>query len=132
MTTNADITVFNRYRDENGEEQYRRRVLYGVYWSSSAGAVVDKTGFTHAQSVKCIVPYESGYQDYLPPLEYEEDPEGHWTIGENDCVVKGVIATDYDGVCDIEANNDYVMRPLSATVNDKGSIMMHHISIIGV
>ncbi len=132
MITNADATIFNRYRDENGQEHYRRRVLRGVYWNASAGAVVDNTGFTRAQSLKCIVPYDSGYQDYLPPAEYEKDPEGHWTVGENDRIVKGVADTDYDGVCDIEQNHSDVMRPLSASVKDAGSPHMRHIKIVGV
>lgn len=94
MTTNADITVYNRKYDPTSREyRWLRTVILGVssYINENSSAVNDAA--RNENSAVFRVPKESeAYKTYLTPYEYEyaTHPEGFWTFAPGDIIVLGV------------------------------------------
>ncbi len=135
MITNTPATVFNRYRDELGRERWRRTILRDVFWNSSQGAQIEKSGFRGTGTLKCMISakvFAEG-REYMPPSAYESEPEKerHWTLGENDRLVRGAIEEDYEDIRDMEKSHVEVFRPEVVEVKDFGSRGGRHIRVTG-
>lgn len=87
------VTVYNKYLD-SGIEKWQRTVLKGVFWDSSKGAVVRKTGVTSADGLRLIIPMT--VKGYMKPKEWAALPDktGFWTLQSGDTVILGDIARE--------------------------------------
>lgn len=92
---NDAVTVYNKYLD-GSTEKWQRTVLHGVFWDSSKGAVVRKTGVASADGLRLIVPMS--IKGYRKPREWAALPvkSGSWTLQSGDTVILGEI--DYEVV----------------------------------
>lgn len=92
---NDTITVYNKYLDGT-TEKWQRTVLRGVFWDSSKGAVVRKTGVSSADGLMLIIPM--AIPGYKKPKEWADlaDKSGSWTLQSGDIVILGEI--DYEVV----------------------------------
>ncbi len=116
------VTVYNKYLD-NKVEKWQRTVLKGVFWDSSKGAVVRKTGMASVDGLQLIIPkgaiattmevivipgekegdpekveIKSSTGKYSPPKTWANlnDRRGYWTLQSGDTVILGEI--DYEVV----------------------------------
>ncbi len=82
------ITIYNKDRSE----KYHRKVIKGVFWDSSKGSIMRKTGSTAADGLMLIIPINAD-KNYLKPKEWLEltDKTGHWTLQPKDVVILGKI-----------------------------------------
>ena len=85
------VTVYNKYT-EAGTEKWQRTVLSGVFWDSSKGSVVRKTGIASADGLRLIIPMS--IKGYVKPKAWEDlaDKTGSWTLQEGDTVILGDIS----------------------------------------
>lgn len=88
------VTVYNKYKDAAGVEKWKRTVLSGVFWDSSKGAIIRKTGVASSDSLLLIVPMNVTVIDksiYKKPKEWDALPDktGFWTLQEGDTVILG-------------------------------------------
>ena len=82
------VTIYNK--DSAG--QYHRKVICGVFWDSSKGSVMRKTGSTAADGLALIIPFDAD-KSYLKPKEWEAltDKSTNWTLQPKDIAVLGKI-----------------------------------------
>ena len=95
------VTIYNKYKDSAGTEKWQRTVLSGVFWDSSKGAVVRKTGVASADGLMLIVPMDvtvPSDRQYKKPKEWVAlaDKTRTWTLQSGDTVILGEI--DYEVV----------------------------------
>ncbi|WP_027399850.1 DUF6751 family protein [Anaerovorax odorimutans] len=85
------VTIYNK--DSSG--QYHRKVISGVFWDSSKGAVMRKTGSTAADGLTLIIPFTAD-KTYLKSKEWLAltDKSTNWTLQPKDIVILGAI--DYE------------------------------------
>ena len=84
------VTVYNKHMD-GSTEKWQRTVLSGVFWDSSKGAVVRKTGIASADGLTLIIPMV--IPGYMKPKEWTSlaNKTGFWTLQEGDTVILGSI-----------------------------------------
>ncbi|WP_312093463.1 DUF6751 family protein [Aminipila sp.] len=82
------VTIYNKDK----EEHYHRKVISGVFWDSSKGSVMRKTGSTAADGLMLIIPFNTD-KTYLKPKEWLElaDKSTNWTLQPKDIVVLGAV-----------------------------------------
>ena len=87
------VTIYNKYK--NGTvEKWQRTVIQGVYWNSSKGAVIRKTGVVSADGVQLIIPFTADKNKaYVKPQEFARlsDKSGRWTLQSKDIIIMGDI-----------------------------------------
>lgn len=85
------VTVYNKYLDGTAEK-WQRTVLKGVFWDSSKGATVRKTGVSSADGLMLIIPMT--IPGYKKPKEWAAlaDKTGSWTLQNGDTVILGDIS----------------------------------------
>ncbi len=85
------VTIYNKYLDA-ATEKWQRTVLRGVFWDSSKGAVVRKTGVSSADGLMLIIPMS--ITGYVKPKEWTalSDRTGSWTLKSGDTVILGNIS----------------------------------------
>lgn len=90
MTTNATITVYNRYLTGPGEYSLRRTVIRGVWWHADQRVTVSEDGVQSGDAYKVRIPLHAdfGGSAYVPPWEFE-GAEGTWTLNGDDYVMRG-------------------------------------------
>lgn len=126
---NDTITVYNKYRGEDGFEQWQRSVVKGVFWNAIKGAVIRRTGISTADSVQIIIPcaVRVDSRTYKEPKAWEQLPDkmGHWTLKPGDTVIKGSI--DYEIVKSSKELQGYddVLNITSVDFKDFSSDMAH-------
>ncbi len=121
------VTIYNKYKDGT-IEKWNRTVLSNVFWNSSKGAVMRKTGTASADGLQLIIPFSSdASHGYLKPKEFADSPDktGHWTLAPKDIVILGEI--DYEVVrssSELTAFDD-VLTITSVDTRNFGSEMDH-------
>lgn len=124
MLTNCDMTIFNRYV-ENRETKYQRSHVIGVHWEDTKGANILKSGLESADASQIYIPFEHG-KNYLPPKGWKKNREGHFTLQEEDVVVKGIIEDEFTSVKDLEKKYDSVRMITTVDTRDYGSYRLRH------
>ncbi len=87
------VTVYNKYTNA-GTEKWKRIVLSGVFWDSSKGSVIRKTGVSSADGLMLIIPMS--IKGYKKPKEWATLPDkiGFWTLQSGDTIILGDIACE--------------------------------------
>ena len=89
MITNADITLYHVWLNpETRKKEYRRNIIRNIHWYTNQKTAVGDGGLRSADEYKIRIPLES-CEGYLPPAEYQENPDGHWTVENGDLFVRG-------------------------------------------
>ncbi len=90
---NDTVTIYNKYSDGN-IEKWQRTVLTGVFWDSSKGAILRKTGASSDDGLMLLMPRDvNATGKYLKPKEWAAlaDKSECWTLQSGDSVILGDI-----------------------------------------
>ena len=131
MTTNTNISVYNKYTDENKNIIFKKHLIDNVFWDDSKGVNL-KMGYENADDVNVFIPKkENDMSKYIQPKKYK-GLDNTWTLNNGDFIVKGnteekeifslkELVKKYDNVFTISLVND----------KDFGSYNMQHFEIRG-
>ena len=130
MMFNDTVTVYNKYKGQDGTEKWQRTVLYGVFWNSIKGAVTRRTGVASADSLQLIIPRSVTAlfgRQYAPPKKWAEmeDKSGCWTLQSGDIVVKGCVEYEITRSTKELAGYDDVLSITSVDYKGFGGNMAH-------
>lgn len=118
------VTIYNKDK----EEHYHRTVLHGVFWNSSNGAVVRKTGVASADGLQLIIPFGADEDKaYLKSKEWLDlaDKTGYWTLQPKDIVILGKINYEVVKSSKELMQFDDVLTISNVDTRDFGSDMDH-------
>lgn len=82
------VTIYNRFKAD-GRERWQRRVIRGVNWTDTVGAVTRKTGVTPENNFTLVIP-AGALADFCPPTAFSGQTDT-WTVAPGDTVVLGEI-----------------------------------------
>lgn len=102
MLTNADITVYNKFTDKDGNK-WERHTVYDVSWQEDKCAVVGTNGKDTADKIKVYIPFTS-----KPDL----------IVRKGDIIVRNVVIFDIN-----EADKESNLRVLRHKYNDVKTVM---------
>lgn len=131
MTTNTNMSVYNKYTDEEKNVIFKKHLIDSVFWDDSKGININ-TGYEKADDVNVFIPKsQNNMNGYVEPKKYK-GLNGTWTLENGDFIVKGntsenevlslkELAQKYDNVFTISLVDD----------KDFGSKNMHHFEIRG-
>ena len=119
------VTIYNKYPNHT-PEKWQRTVLSGVFWDSSKGAAVRKTGVSSVDGLQLIIPMH--IKGYVKPKAWAalEEKTGTWTLQSGDTVVLGY--KDYDIVRssnELQQRFDDVLVISNVDIRNYGGDMSH-------
>ena len=108
MTTNADITLCNRFF-ANKQEAYSATHIPGVSWVTKHLASVGEKGLSAVDEASIRIPADAdtGGRVYVPPNVYTGDA-GTWTLRPGDWIVAGTIDPSQALADVLKANPDAI------------------------
>ena len=121
------VTIYNKYKSGN-TEKWQRTVLQGVFWNSSKGAVIRKTGVASADGVQLIIPFTADQNKaYCKPQEFAklQDKSNHWTLQSKDMIVKGILDYEIAKSSSELAQFDDVLMVSNVDTRDFGGNLAH-------
>ena len=132
---NTDITIYNRYYDNNlGYDRYQRTVIKGANWQSKRNATINNNGLLLADSTLIFI---DKLENYVSPKRFAklsdlERPNYFTFASDGDKIVKGDVSFEVTGISpyrlsDLEGAYDNVTDVKS--VNDT---LQNHIEVEGV
>lgn len=138
MISNADITIYNHYKDKETERViYKRTVIKNVNWQEQRLMnLVNKT-VESADTIMIFIPFLNVPEDkqYIEPKAWrrllEDDKDKYFTFAKEDIVVKGICDFEITGEkgADLQAiknNYDNVVSVISVIICDNGSPTIRH------
>lgn len=137
MITNADITIYNKYIDNNTRTvKYKKTYLYGVNWQEKQTINIGDKSTNKAYSIDIVTVYipftVSSLKAYIEPTKYyklsEEEKNNYFTINNEDIIARGIIDKDIMKISDLD--NGVLID--SVITNDNGSYFMKHWQVGGV
>ena len=90
------ITLYNRIRaadTKDRKEKWIRTVISGCFYKAQVNTALT-TQATVSNTYTVRIPKDSRY---LPYPEFQENPEGHFTVSMDDIVVKGICREEITG-----------------------------------
>lgn len=105
MTTNADITIYNReYDPESRSDIWHHTVIRNVWFHVDNKVSQTDSGLKSANICKIRIPEKSPEKKYLDPESYAaaESKDGYWTIQEDDIVVQGACPWEITRPADLQ------------------------------
>lgn len=101
MTTNADITIYNRIANrEKARYEWRSHYIPAVSFYTDQKSSFGDAGTKREDIYKIRIPEES-LEGYKTPEEFHEDPGTGWTVEKEDLFVVGQFG-EIDGIKDLE------------------------------
>ena len=123
---NKDITVINKYIDEERKAKYKVSHIKG-FWSSNDGISISGTQLTKTDGLNArILMTEKKYQK---PEEFKKEQTG-WTLKNDDYLVKGIVR-DFTTITKLLEDYQEVIKINNIATKDYGSEDMWHWSITG-
>lgn len=139
MLTNADITLFNRYYDNDSDEyKYARTFLRGVNWQDSQAINISQSaGVKSTNHTRVFIPLkvDSEEKTYLKPKTFKRsDKATNYTLDNADIVVKGIVDFDMNdahsgGFKALLRDFDDVMKITKVADNRYGSKLVQHFEL---
>ena len=139
MLTNADITLFNRYYDnDSGEYKYARTFLRAVNWQDSQAINISQSaGVKSTNHTRVFIPLkvDSEEKTYLKPKTFKRsDKVTNYTLDNADIVVKGIVDFDMNdahsgGFKALLRDFDDVMKITKVADNRYGSKLVQHFEL---
>lgn len=130
MKTNAKISVFNKYTDDNKNVVFKKHVIENVFWDDSKAVSLER-GYQNDDNVNLFIPKsQNDMSGYVKPKQYN-GLKDTWTLKNGDYVVKGEVdENEVLGIKDFLKYDDIFVINL---VDDKdfGSKNMQHFEVRG-
>jgi hypothetical protein len=110
MIPNADITIYNKYV-QNNAEVYQRAYVYDVVWQATKSVRGLSAGYLSSNVASIFIPLASG-DDYVKPKAWQalQTKTGKWTLKEGDIIARGIV--------DKTLSNMYTPTQLKAEFDD--------------
>ena len=125
MITNAVVTIYNRARgNKDTFDSWHYTVLKPVHVYVDHKVSVGDSGLSSADVYKIRIPADAeGADYYLPPEEYAEmdNPNGYWTIQNDDYIVLGECAKEIEKPADLHKVSWRNCKVLSWSDNRRGT-----------
>lgn len=128
MTTNTNMSVFNRYTDPFTKAvTFKKHVINNVFWDDTI-AVQQDLGHDKSNKVAVYIPKDKNdLSNYVNAKQYNSNG---WTLQTGDFIVKGeVIETEITGIKDLKNYDAFTITEFDD--KDYGSSNMHHFEIKG-
>jgi hypothetical protein len=132
MITNGPVTIFNKYIDTNGDEQFLGTIIPGSVFWGPRGTNITKAGLIAANTFSILIP--SGFmQKYLEFIAWQALDLAHkalnWTLQEGDWMVQGaaadVISPSFT-LTQLKAKYSEVGQVISYNVMTQGNLNMRY------
>ena len=131
MTTNASMSVYNKYTTEEKNVVFKKHLIKNVFWDDSKGINLNH-GYENADNVNVFIPKsQNDMSGYVKPKKYK-GLNNTWTLENGNFIVKG--NTDENEVLSIKElikKYDDVFTITLVDNKDFGSLEMHHFEIRG-
>lgn len=116
MYTNADMTLYSKKYDATArKDTWERHEINRVFWDSSEGANIIKSGMSTASSVTVFIP--------LANINIEPKT--------GDYIVKGIVLDEVTKITDLTKKYSDAYAITSVDLKDFGSKSMQHYEIYG-
>lgn len=124
-----DITVINKYIDENRKPQYKVSYVKG-FWSSNDGISINGTQITKSDGLSArILIFDSRNEEYQKPKDFEKEQKT-WTLKPDDYLVKGKVE-NFTTITKVLDDYQEVIKINNIATKDYGSEDMQHFTITG-
>lgn len=123
MTTNADITIYNREYDSKSRiDIWHRTVIRNVWFYVDNKVSQTDSGLKSANICKIRIPEGSPEKEYLDPENYAaaESKDTYWTLQEDDIVVQGVCLQEISRPADLQELHKKYWKVISWSDNRFG------------
>lgn len=131
MKTNTNMSVYNKYTNEEKNIVFKKHLINKVFWDDSKG-INRNLGYENADDVNVFIPKnQNDMSGYVEPKKYKGE-SNTWTLENGDFIVKG--NTEESSVTSIkELTKKYDNVFTISLVDDKdfGSANMQHFEIRG-
>lgn len=129
MTTNAGMSVFNKFTDNKKNVKFTKHYIENVFWDDSQG-INRNTGYQNDDKVNVYIPKcQNDLSEYVNSKEYAKTGKG-WTLENGDFIIKGKAEeNEVQGIKDL--SNYQVFTITLVDDKDFGSINMQHFEIRG-
>ena len=142
MITNADITLYNKYYDEDDKcAKYKRSYLFGVNYRSSYGTTTSSKSINNNDENIIYIPFSvySEDKEYIKPKAYEKlidsEKDNYFTLNDGDIIVKEIV--DFELTAEkgsnLKALNEFyddVSTVSNVITYDFGSDYMKHWKVV--
>ena len=142
MITNADITLYNKYYDEDDKcAKYKRSYLFGVNHRSSYGTTTSSKSINNNDENIIYIPFSvySEDKEYIKPKAYEKlidsEKDNYFTLNDGDIIVKEIV--DFELTAEkgsnLKALNEFyddVSTVSNVITYDFGSDYMKHWKVV--
>lgn len=131
MTTNTNMSVYNKYTDEEKNVIFKKHLIDNVFWDDSKGININ-TGYEKADDVNVFIPKsQNNMNGYVEPKKYK-GLNSTWTLENGDFIVKGNISeNEVLSLKELAQKYDNVFTISLVDDKDFGSINMQHFEIRG-
>lgn len=131
MKTNAKMSVYNKYTDNEKNVVFKKHLIEEVFWDDSKGININ-AGYAEADDVNIFIPKTSkNMTGYVEPKKYK-GLTNTWTLENGDFIVKGNTKEEkVSGIKELAKNYDNVFTVSLVDDKDFGSSSMHHFEIRG-
>ena len=131
MTTNTNMSVYNKYTDEEKNVIFKKHLIDNVFWDDSKGVNIN-TGYEKADDVNVFIPKsQNNMNGYVEPKKYK-GLNNTWTLENGDFIVKGNISeNEVLSLKELAKKYDNVFTISLVDDKDFGSKNMHHFEIRG-
>lgn len=125
-----DITIINKYTDEETKKlKYKISYLKG-FWSSNDGISISGTQLTKQDGLSArILMNDSRNEKYQKPEEFRKEQKT-WTLQTDDYIVKGIVE-NFTTITELLDKYKDVMKITNITIKDYGDDDMQHFVITG-
>ena len=131
MKTNASMTIYNKYTEDQAEK-YSATKISAVYWEDrKASNVIASGGNISADQSRLFIPMLKNLLTFKKPKAWKAlvDKSVAWTLQVGDIVVKQLvddeITTEFT-ITHLKAKYDDVMVISSVDTRDMGSMELRH------
>lgn len=131
MTTNACMSVYNKYTDEEKNVIFKKHLIDNVFWDDSKG-INRNLGYENADDVNVFIPKsQNDMTGYVEPKKYK-GLSNNWTLENGDFIVKGNTSeSEVLSIKELVQKYDNVFTISLVDDKDFGSENMHHFEIRG-
>lgn len=125
-----DITIINKYFDEETKTMRYKVSYVKGFWSSNDGISINGTQLTKNDGLSArILINDSRNTKYQTPKEFEKEQKT-WTLQNDDYLVKGVVK-DFTTITKLLEDYQEAMKITNVSTKDYGSEDMWHFAITG-
>lgn len=125
MTTNTDITIYNReYDPKTRLDIWHRTVIENVWFKTDNKVQHTDSGLKSSDAYKVRIPEESPSKTYLDPEAYAkaENKDRYWTLQLDDIIVEGKCTLEIEKPADLTATHKRYLKITSWSDNRFGGL----------